>query len=227
MKAIAIVLFMAVSVMGVCAEITASVYQLSRMTDDDTYQVGTWQGLQLSYKPFDGLYYFVSQDGAGVYPNGKSHDYTFTTAGFGIDKRVTKGIKLFGQLGIVKIDDSLGEKRHGDIEALTYYFNERISQQLPAGYHQGFDSFGVKHDDYVVSVTLGAELTHQITDSLSVGLSLSYRGMKFHESLSAYRDDWDAHNATLAPGQTPTYWEFGLVRDYSSFNTGLSLTYQF
>lgn len=227
MKKIIALVIVLIPLMAQAGEVSVSLNQYSRMADDDIYQVGTWNGIQISYSHDSNVYYFIGQDTAVVYPNGRAFDYIFTAVGIGFKKKVTSGFNVFGQAGIAKIDDTLGKKNFNDIEALTYYFNERISQQLPSGYHQAFDSFGVTHDDYAAAISLGAELVTEITKNFSAGISMSYRGLKFHESLSAYRNDWDAHNATLSPGQTPTYWEFGIGRNYSSFNTGINLTYSF
>lgn len=214
MNKLIMVLLLVLAVPVYAGELSFNTMQMSRDADDNTYQVGDWQGVQVSYQPDKSdMYFFVSGETMSVYTLAKSHETNLTGLGFGI-KRDLGNIRVFSQLGYYMTRNDYGRKRVLN-EGILYYLNSMYGQYA-SGKYQPFHEYEVTQKD-AFGGAIGIEMNHQITKNLGVGLNVSYRIMKIYESTAAYRDDWaDDH-----------YWIFGLSRNYSSTNLGLNVNYEF
>lgn len=222
MKKLILLPLLLIPIVAQAGDMTVATRQMNPMTGGDIYSTGGWAGVQLSYQPADSnVYFFGSTESVSVYPMGKTHSYALDGLGLGIKRKWSDGIKLFAQIGVFKITDDVGVRNRAPSEGAYYYFNHRYALFLPPGVKtQGFDAFGVEHDPYVFAVEVGAEFTHQLTDNIDIGLSVSYRGLKIRETLRVYVDAWKYD-------ETGACWEVGQARDFSTINTAINFTYHF
>jgi len=196
------------------AEWSAQLISHSRLADDDTYQTGTWYGIQFNYQS-DDSFLFVSQEKVTVIPLWGSHSLTMTGLGVGTTWQVTPRFRIFGQIGYYSVDvDRFGTRDWN--EGLYYYFNGRFGFSMPDLAPLSFDYYTIEIED-TFGGTIGFELEKPITDRLSVGFVMSYRAMRISEYLRVDRQAW------LDAGVG--WWENGIDRNYSSLDFGVSLRY--
>jgi len=194
-------------------EIQAKVFTHNFMTDDEIYQRGVSAGVQLSYMFNDMAYIFISHEAVGVRPKVKAYTYTLNGIGFGSKYKLTKHIKLFGQLGYFQVKNDWGDRRREFSEGLYYYLNGRYN-----GAH-AFQEYSV-HNDNTFAGELGLELDYPVTNSFSFVSSFSMRIMKITEEVHGYLDAWNFD-------ETGANWEFQANRNYSSVSFALGANYKF
>jgi len=201
-------------------EIQAKVFTHNFMTDDEIYQRGVSAGVQLSYMFNDSAYVFISNESVGVRPKVKAYTYTLNGVGFGSKYKLTKHIKLFGQLGYFQVKNDWGDQPNNHRnEGLAYYINDRYDTYLPSRVPHSFDGYSV-HNDNTFAGELGLELDYPVTKNFSFVSSFSMRIMKISEEIHAYVDSWDYKN-------TGVDWEFQANRNYSSLSFALGVNYRF
>ena len=199
--------------------LSTQVFTATRIADDDMFQVGGWHGIQFSYQPDNTLSYsFISYEKLAVYPKGKAFDYTMLGLGVGSKYKLTKNIKLFGQVGYYFVKNSFGKRKSKFNEGIYYYLNDRYIHSGGGNYYS-FDEYEVENDN-TYGGTIGIEMNYPITKKLSADFVFSYRIMTIKESVRGFRKAWDA-------ACYPCWWEFGVNRNYSSTNFGVNMNYQF
>lgn len=204
-------------------ELSAKLIQHSRLADNDMYQTGSWQGIQISYGSDDG-YGFISHETADIIPVYNIGQLTLVGLGWGMKHELTPNLKLFGQLGYYMAShENQGRNdmwANGDTasEGMYYYMNKRY-----AGIHYGglvnFNEYQIEYQD-TFGISLGFEYTKAITKNLDVGFSVEYRAMKLRELLRVMAPQWKYD-------ETGACWQQEFNRNYSSIGAGLTLNYQF
>lgn len=191
--------------------------QFHRATDEDVYMVGGWEGIEIKYSPDNtDVFYSISQENARVIPKGSAFTYTFTGLSVGKRFKITKNVKLFGKIGYYKVDNDLGIRNREYNEGLYYYLNDRWRHVFNSVVH--FDEYGVDSAD-TFGGAIGLEMTHELSENLSINFVMSHRLMKIKEKLYGYNDLWKYD-------ETGNRFEFGPNRDYSSTNFGINLEYR-
>lgn len=206
-------------------EIDVKLIERSNLADEDIFQVGSWEGVQVSYHE-DSIYMFWSIEEASIFPNGyHAFDYMMYGAGFGSTVKINKHFRAFGQVGLYKIVNSWGGRKRKPSEALEYYLNRKwygLSE-----FYRGdggtewysFDEYEVKNSNAITG-TVGIEMLFDLADKWNLGASISYRLLKINEKISGYRNEWSERG----PGH---YWTTSQRRNYSSINLGFNLRYIF
>ncbi len=196
-------------------EVSVQLTQFSRIADGDTSQTSNWNGVQVDYKLDNGVYIFGGKEKATIHLMGEAFSYDITSIGFGTKFNISERVRLFGQVGYYFVDNSWGsEIRREKNEALIYYLNDKFSNN---GQIQNFDAFSVDNEN-TFGGTAGIEIVQPITKNLSAGFVFSHRNMKIKEIVHGYNDAWRFH-------ETGENWEYGVSRNYSSFNFGISFNY--
>jgi len=93
-------------------EFDLRITEQSGQADEDSFQTGQWERLQLFYSPNKSIYYFTSGERVAVFPNGY-HAFDYVMYGFGAGKRLqlTKSIRMFSQIGVMKVVNSWGGRK--------------------------------------------------------------------------------------------------------------------
>ena len=196
-------------------EIDFKVYQVSRLANDNTFQVGKWDGVQVSYGGDN--YVFISNESMDVYTTARAYGTTLTGIGFGFKRKITPNIKMFAQVGYFIVKNDYPRQR-GMNEGLLYYLNNMYGRWAVGRQYIPFDEYEVKQDNTFAG-EIGLEMNYPISNNFKVGMTASYRAMKIYENIAGYWDEWrDDPNH---------YWAIDLKRDYSSFNVGVNLNYKF
>ena len=204
------------------AEIEVQALQMSRMADDDTYQVGGWRGIQLNYVFDNEAYIFAGHEVAEIIPLWGIGRMNLTGVGGGIKHKLTDKISVFAQVGYYMISqENEGRHRmdgtHGASEGMEYYFNAKYGFTSPTYVH--FDEYQIEYED-TFGGAFGVQLVQPITKNMDLGFIMSYRAMKIKETLRVMKDEWNYDT-------TGWCWEQGINRNYSSMNFGISLDYEF
>lgn len=201
-------------------ELGVKVTQHSRIADDDMYQVGGWEGLEINYRPTDSSgFIFASIEEARIYPKGNSHNITLAGVGVGIKHNLGKHFSVFGQFGYYFVKNNWGNRREFN-ESAHYYLNDRWKDSIRHGDYYNFDSIEIDHENTFAG-TIGFELNYPITQRLSANMGVSYRNMKVRELIRGKRDEWTKYHHPDAS------WEFDISRNMSTLNYSLGLTYRF
>lgn len=218
MKKLMIIALLIITSNLFAGELDLKMITSSFISDDDNYQRGESNGIQLTYVPNKSFYLFTSFETINVYMTDKAFDYSLLGVGFGHKIKLTKHINAFGQLGYYFIKNSWGARKREFNEGLLYYLNSRYANYNAETKYTSFQEFEVRNDNTFGGV-VGIEMVYPITKNFNSTMSLSYRHMKIKEKVIGYRDAWANdvnHN-----------WQFGTVRNYSSINFGVGLNYQF
>lgn len=205
--------------------VSVQLIERSNLADEDSFQVGSWEGIQISYHK-DDVYLFGSIEESSIFPNGyHAFDYTMIGVGIGSTVRLSDRLKAFGQVGLYRITNSWGGRKRHPSEAMEYYLNRKW-YGLSGWYHEdgnaewlGFDEYSVKNSN-AIGGTFGIEMAVYQDDYWTVGGSMSYRMLKINEKIAGYRDEWTPRG----PGH---YWTTSQRRNYSSINLGLNVGYRF
>jgi hypothetical protein len=207
-------------------ELKVQLIERSNLADEDSFQVGSWEGVQVSYHE-DSVYIFGSVEESSIFPNGyHAFDYTMIGVGIGSTMRFNKRIRAFGQVGLYKITNSWGGRKRQPSEAMEYYLNRKWYGLREWDSTDGnvewlaFDEYRVKNSD-AIGGTFGIEMDFYQSDSISIGGSMSYRLLKINEKIAGFRDEWTEDRG---PGH---YWTTSQRRNYSSINLGLILSKAF
>lgn len=203
-------------------ELEAQMLSSTKQTERYDHGAGTWTGVQINYKFNDELYVFGANESFDVLLlGGKAWTYRVKGIGIGTKYRVSKRLRLFGQIGYYDVKNSWGNyQRRENNEAIHYYLNERYNNTKSS---QRLDAYSVNTSDAVLGLTIGSELIYPITQNWHVGFVLSYRHIKIKEDISGYSDAWGCPSNTTVCDK----WHSAQNEDYSSINMGLSLGYQF
>ena len=216
-----ILVLMVLSLNANAGEWSAHAMQMSRITDEDYFMTGGWEGVQINYQTGNN-YTFFGYEEMSVMPKGRAWEYTLIGLGVGSKYNLTENIRLFGQIGYYHIKNSWGARRRERNEALNYYFNDRwygsTYEQVTTGQHVVFDEWSVENDNTFAG-TIGIEMIRPITKNLNMSFVFSYRQMKIKEKIMGFRDVWDESKGY--------WWEIDLRRDYSTTNFGVGVNYQF
>jgi hypothetical protein len=202
-------------------EVDVLLTQWNRIADEEKYQVGNWQGIQLNYKFNSGAYVFASHETAQIIPLWGIGDMDMTGVGFGLAHNITPKLSLFGQLGYYMISHE-NEGRHdvdpsgaGAGEGIGYYFNDKF-HFLTGGRRVKFDEYEINYENTFAGI-FGVQFTQPITKNSDIGFALSYKAMKISEEFIVYKDSWNYP-------ETGWRWEQAVTRNYSAI--GFSAVYQ-
>lgn len=197
--------------------------QWNRLADEERYQVGNWQGIQLNYKLDNGVYFFASHETAQIIPLWSIGDMDMTGFGVGLTHKISPKLSLFGQLGYYMIGHE-NEGRHrmtdGDgaaSEGLTYYFNDKFAF-IPGEYHH-FDEYEINYENTFAGI-FGVQFTQPITKNSDIGFALSYKSMKISEEFIVELDEWNYP-------ETGWRWEQAITRNYSALGFSMVYSYTF
>lgn len=200
-------------------EFSFSTGQRSLDAGNDQYTVRHWDFFSISYQPDDSSFYYgLSYEQAEVSPIYFTHTLDMTGLFAGVKTNITKNVRVFGSIGYYLIEDDFGGRKRQFIEGLTYYLNDRFGDAT--NQHHFFDEFEVETEDRAFGGTFGVELIQPVSKDLDIGFSLSRRLIKINETLSGYKDEWDARG-------TGASWKQQSTRDYSSTSFGVNLNYAF
>ncbi len=184
----------------------------ANLADEDTFQVESWESIQVSLQIKKTSYVYASTERASVAPQGyHGFDYVMYSVGTGTRFPITKKITAFGQIGLMKVVNSWGGRKPRQSEAFEYYLNRKW-YGLSNEWLQ-FDAYSVKNSD-AITAEIGFDMA--ITDSIFC--TMSYRMLKITEKIAGYRTEWDA----LGPNQ---YWTSSQNRNYSSVNIGFGVAF--
>lgn len=215
------------------SELRLDILEMSRMADDDMYQVNSWEGLQLSYQFDSPVYVFGSYETASVYPMAYSHELQFLGLGLGVRHKLTDYISLFGQFGYYFVSNDFGHQRlSGDQQ--SYQLNEGAWQYLNTRF-RGFQNpnaeFADEYGAYLfegyeivtedtIGGTVGVDLLYPVGKDWTLGMSLAYRHMTLRESIIGYFPGYYEGNPT-------NRWEVNGSRNYSTiifaFNASMKI----
>jgi len=217
MKILLIALMMIGTVQA--SEVEVMLTQWNRIADEERYQVGNWQGIQVNYKNDNGAYVFLSHEIAQVIPLWGIGDLSMTGIGFGLTHKVTPKLSIFGHLGYYLVSHE-NEGRHRDdvaLEGMKYYFNDKFDF-IPGEYHQ-FEEYEINYENTIAGI-IGIQFIQPITKHSDIGFALSYKSMKISEELIVYLDDWDYET-------TGWRWEQSITRNYSAIGFSAVYNYRF
>ena len=196
--------------------------QWNRIADEEKYQVGNWQGIQLNYKFDNNVYLFASQETAQIIPLWGIGDMNMTGVGFGLTHNISPKLSLFGQIGYYMISHE-NEGRHrvdptgaGAGEGIVYYMNDKYGFIKDGPYYQ-FDEYEINYENTFAGI-FGVQFTQPITKNSDIGFALSYKSMKISEEFIVYLDKWNYP-------ETGWRWEQAITRNYSAI--GFSAVYQY
>jgi hypothetical protein len=219
MKTLLIALLMIGTVQA--GEVDIMLTQWSRIADEEKYQVGNWQGIQLNYKFNSGAYVFASHETAQIIPLWGIGDMSMTGVGFGLSHNITPKLSLFGQLGYYMVGHE-NEGRHdvdpsgaGAGEGIGYYFNDKYG--FITNRYIKFDEYEINYENTFAGI-FGVQFTQPITKNSNIGFALSYKSMKISEEFIVYKDSWNYL-------KTGWRWEQAITRNYSAI--GFSAVYQY
>ena len=203
-------------------EVEVMLTQWNRIADEEKYQVGNWQGIQLNYKFNNNVYVFASQETAQVIPLWGIGDMNMTGVGFGLTHNISPKLSLFGQIGYYMISHE-NEGRHrvdptgaGAGEGIVYYMNDKYGFIKDGPYYQ-FDEYEINYENTFAGI-FGVQFTQPITKNSDIGFALSYKSMKISEEFIVYLDKWNYP-------ETGWRWEQAITRNYSAI--GFSAVYQY
>lgn len=183
--------------------------QLGQWSNPNT---GGWESLQLSYGKE--VYAFVTHEESDVLLYGKAYTNRLNGIGIGFNKR-HDSLRLFGQLGYYFVKNSWGRQRKQN-EALEYWWNSEYAWLSSRPKDGLFDIHEVKTKD-AMGGQVGFELSHNISDSLSIGFVGAYRVLKIPTEIIAERDEWNYE-------KTGARWERAWNMDLSGYYFGIGLS---
>ena len=221
MKTLLIALMMIGTVQA--GEVGVRLTDWSRLADDNVYQVGNWQGIQLDYTFDNDLYIFGSHETAQVIPLWPIGDLSMTGIGFGVKHDITPRFRFYGQVGYYFVSHE-NEGRHpidmgsGDAsEGMWMYMNHQYSY-LP-GFIWDFDTYEIQYEN-TFSGIIGIDYTHPVGKSSEVTFGISYRALRMDETFIVERDEWN-YPVTL------NRWEQMVSRNYGALGLSLGYNYTF
>jgi len=211
------ILMFLISFSVTAGELSFQISELTRDTDDDIYQVGGWNELQVSYQPTDSEgYLFMSYGEARVAPKGYAFTFEMLGLGAGMKREIFKNINVFGQLGYYLIENSWGGRKREFNEGLYAYLNGRYQGASGSSAYKYFNEYEVKNDN-AFGGTIGIEMMYPLSKTDKVGFVFSKRIMKIRETVIGYKDEW-------GPGSR---WEYGNKRNFNSTNFGINYIHTF
>ncbi len=214
-----------VSMPVLASELEFQIVERSNMADEDTFQVGRWVGLQVSYTPKEDFYWYGSLERAEIHVNSyRAFDYGMLGFGVGSKTQISNRISVFGQVGLLGIFNSWGDRKNGESEAFEYYLNRKWYGLTDVYYGEtrwlSFDAYSVKNSQIEPVIEFGVQTQFYKSKNYDVYFTASYRILKIDEKIAGYRAEFDS----WGPGQ---YWTTSQRRNYSSINIGLVFSYKF
>lgn len=176
-----IILFVALAANQVYAgDVQVSMKHLSDTTGNDYFVMQRWMGVEIKYQPEkDSLYYFVSHDKAGLVTTYPAFDMSFTGIGFGFNTKVSKKVRLYGQLGYYIVDTSLKGRfkcpQFSCGEGLYYGLNDQWADLHTNGL-VSFNEYEVQTENGY-GITFGVEMTHNLTKNTELLFGIEYRAL--------------------------------------------------
>ena len=201
-------------------ELSFSTGKRSMNIADDTYSVGDWNYIKISYQPDNSnFYYGLSHEIAEVSPIYFTHKLDLKGLFVGIKTNITKNVRLFANVGYYIVKNDFGGRQRKNVEGYRYYINSRFYGLASKDYYL-FDEYELITSDNTFGGEIGIEITQPINDKWSVGYSVSHRILKINETINAYKDEWTLQSPLF-------YWQQPTTRDYSSTSFGVNINYAF
>jgi len=195
----------------------ANIFTHSFLTDDDTFSRGNSSGLELSYSPNGKGFFFVSKENISVQIIYKSFKYDVTGFGFGHRIQLTRGIRITGQVGYYIIENSIGRRKDGFSEGFSYYLNSKFRDATGRDLYR-VDAIGVLNDN-AIGASVGIEFDYPMTKKFNFTSGISYRLMKFDQTIIGYNYKLDAIPRN--------WWESTGNQDFSSLIIRVGVNYKF
>ena len=178
-------------------------------------QSGTGVQANLYYKL---VYLYLSQDRVPVRFSGqRGDDLTISSLGFGVERELVDGLILFCDMGWYEPTFSLEGK---DLklwgeplsEGLNIYLNQHVDSRL--GYYE-WDFYSLEYAGSIGG-KIGLSFQYPLTSKFLAGFTVGFQYLRFHEDVKG-RDY----------GPYRGHWEWREDRDFSNYQMGIVLTYQF